>query len=126
MSGSVIESGIVDTYLAGLQAGKLLYQRCDRCNAVIYYPRAVCPSCASTSWQWQQSDRIGQLYAFTHIPERQGPGRTVGLLDIAEGFRMMASWLDDDSSPPQIGSQVEVVLPPGELLDVVPMYRAVR
>lgn len=118
-------SSVLQEYQAGLRAGSLLFQRCQTCEWIIYYPRVLCPRCASTDWRWQTSDGIGVLYAQTHIPDRTGPGRRIGIVELAEGFRAMATFGSSEGAAPRIASDVEVFTSDADP-NAVPMlmYRA--
>ena len=45
--------------------GKLLLAKCSACKALHYYPRAVCPFCASEKIQWVEAKGKGTLYSYS-------------------------------------------------------------
>lgn len=76
--------------------GRLLLQRCDGCQAFVWYPRALCPSCGSDALTWVPSPGEGAVYAVSvhHKPARPeladlAPYAVV-LVDLDEGVRLLA------------------------------------
>ena len=77
-------------------AGAILYQSCGACRHLWYFRRAFCPSCGDASPQTRKANGNGVVYAVTlvrrgatleakvHVPY------AILLVDMAEGFRMMA------------------------------------
>ncbi len=92
------------TYFEGLEAGELRYQHCPSCDAAVFYPRVLCPSCGSDSLQWKVSSGIGTVYSMTVVRASEGP-RYVSLIDLDEGFRMM-SRVEPDPAAASIGDRV--------------------
>lgn len=81
-------------WMAG--APRLTCQRCGRCGAVWYFHRSLCPSCGTGDPATVAAAGRGIVAAVTVVrraptPELRGlaPYRVV-LVDMAEGFRMMA------------------------------------
>jgi uncharacterized OB-fold protein len=77
-------------YRRYLEEGKLGFQRCRDCGKEIFYPRVLCPNCASDSLEWQTSGGRGTVYATTAVHRRDGEPYNVALVDLEEGFRMMS------------------------------------
>lgn len=84
--------------------GLLAYQSCDDCSRSVFPPRVLCPHCGSTHLQWRDSAKLGTVYSQTLVSARDG-GYQVLLVDLDEGFRVMASASDDDAEYP-IGARV--------------------
>jgi len=78
----------------GLRRGKLLYQRCTRCECAVFFPRVLCPACGSDQLEWQESCGCGTLYAATIVRSSRSDPYNVVLVDLAEGFRMMGTVAD--------------------------------
>jgi uncharacterized OB-fold protein len=91
-----------------LSEGRLMYQRCGGCGAAVFYPRLVCPSCASTDLRWAPSSGAGVLYSATTVRSRSGD-YSVALVDLDEGFRMM-SRVDAGGGTVAIGDRVRARL----------------
>ena len=77
-------------YRRYLDAGQLGFQRCGDCGAAVFYPRMVCPFCGGEDLRWQTSGGRGTVYATTAIYHRDREPHNVVLVDLDEGFRMMA------------------------------------
>jgi uncharacterized OB-fold protein len=91
----------------GLAAGELRFQRCAACDAVIFYPRVMCPGCGGTELAWQVSAGRGVVYSTTTGARRDGAGHDVSLIDLDEGFRMMSTVTGDPANV-HIGDRVAV------------------
>ncbi len=76
---------------------KLTYQTCDRCNAVIFYPRRHCPVCGGRDTTWRVSKGEGTVYTFSVIMQSRHPAfadlgpYAVAYVDLDEGFRVMSN-----------------------------------
>jgi uncharacterized OB-fold protein len=74
----------------------IAYQRCNGCEKVWYFRRDFCPNCGSTSPQVRQASGTGRVYALTLVHRapsealRKLAPYLVVLIDMDEGFRMMA------------------------------------
>jgi uncharacterized OB-fold protein len=111
VSGERIQESPQTIFDRELAAGRLAYQRCEDCGAAVFYPRVLCPTCASTELRWSQSEGTGVLYSATTVRSRKGD-YSVALIDLDEGFRMM-SRVEDTGSPIAIGDRVRARLEPG-------------
>jgi uncharacterized OB-fold protein len=81
---------------------ELWLPRCDSCSAVVWYPRAFCPHCQSSSFTWFQASGRGTLASFL-INYTPAPGYTapyvIALVDLPEGPRLAANILDVEPDP---------------------------
>jgi uncharacterized protein len=83
---------------------RLTYQVCRACGQVIFFPRRHCPGCISGEPEWRDSAGRGTLYTFTVIRQNGHPffrariPYVAGLVDLDEGFRMMAEIAADPDS----------------------------
>lgn len=74
----------------------IAYQRCQSCSAVQYFHRDFCARCGKQSLIGEQSSGTGILYALTTV--HRAPSEAlraftpycIGLIDMTEGFRVMA------------------------------------
>lgn len=105
------------TYREALARGSLAYQVCAACTQVVFFPRVLCPACGSTSLEWRESSRQGFVYAVTTLHSRSEDPHSVALVDLVEGFRVMAvlEHVAPDSLDP-IGSAVAISVEDGERL----------
>lgn len=96
-------------YLDGLRAGQLLYQYDELAGTAVFYPREVGPSGVPGALVWRRSDGMGSLYAWTVIHARGGP-RNIALVDLDEGFRMMATVAGVGARDLRIGQRVRAAI----------------
>jgi uncharacterized protein len=94
--------------------GRLLLKRCLDCGGVIWYPRAICPDCASPQTEWFQSTGRGRVYSYT--VNRRGEGAYQGAapyvlayVELDEGPRVMTNLIDAAAVDLEVGLRVEVV-----------------
>ncbi|MEV8514265.1 OB-fold domain-containing protein [Dactylosporangium sp. NPDC051484] len=102
------------TWFAAAREGRLAYQRCGDCGDVPSYPRAICPTCWSSKLHEEQSVGHGIVYSFT-VQYRAGAKGfesevpyTLVLVDLDEGFRVLADLHDCDVDSVAVGLEVQV------------------
>lgn len=77
-------------------AEAILYQSCGACRHVWYFHRAFCPACGAAEPKTQAASGSGVVYSATVVlraatPEtKQYAPYAILLVDMTEGFRMMA------------------------------------
>jgi len=85
-----------EPFWAATSDHRLTYQVCLACGQVVFHPRRHCPGCLDANLEWRESAGRGRVYTFTVIRQHGHPffrARTpyvVGLIDLTEGFRMLA------------------------------------
>ena len=107
--------------------GRLVLPRCTGCGTVIWYPRPLCPSCASTDVEWVELPGTGEVYSFSVARKGQGAYAEVAPyvlayveLDVPEGSadqtgpRVMTNIVDCDPGSVSVGDRVEAVFHPTE------------
>jgi uncharacterized protein len=99
-------SGSYADQVAHLHRGELAYQRCAACGAAQFPPRTVCTSCSAEDPDTAVSRGRGTVHAVTAMPRREGEPRRLALLELEEGFRVMAEHVGGE--PPSIGDAVHV------------------
>ena len=72
------------------ERGELAYQVRGDSGAPVFHPRMVSPGTAEPDLEWRTSTGTGRVYATTTIHPRKGEPYDVSLIDLDEGFRMMA------------------------------------
>ena len=87
--------------------GELAYQ-VDEAGNAIFYPRLCAPGSGSTDLSWKLSKGLGTVYATTTLFPRSGEPYDVSLIDVDEGFRMMARVENIDPMEVTIGMRVKV------------------
>jgi uncharacterized OB-fold protein len=93
-------------YDEGIALGELRFQRCRSCEAVVFYPRVLCPGCGGAELTWERSEGRGVVYSTTTVRRRDGD-HDVSLVDLDEGFRMMSTVLGEPDEV-RIGERVVV------------------
>ncbi len=86
------ENAAIAFYEAELKAGRFMIQRCRGCARHVFYPRAICPHCASTELDWLQPKGTGRVYSTTVVrrPADKGGPYNVALIDLDENVRLMS------------------------------------
>jgi uncharacterized OB-fold protein len=99
---------------AGL-SGKLLLQRCSRCDLLIYYPRMFCPGCLSDRYLWEEMSGLGTIYSFAIVWHPQHPAFeklvpiTLVIVDLQEGPQMVSTLINCAPEEASIGMRVRVI-----------------
>jgi uncharacterized OB-fold protein len=92
---------------------RLTYQVCRACGQVVFHPRRHCTCCTSGDLEWRDSAGAGTVYTFTVIRQHGHPffrariPYLVGLIDLDEGFRMLAE-IAADPETLQVNQRVSV------------------
>lgn len=98
---------------------KFLLQWCTRCDAPIFYPRAVCPQCLGSSFEWKEASGRGEIYAAS-VQEKPGNPLmadrvpyVVALVQLEEGPRVMTNIINvDDPYAATVGLPVHLTWEP--------------
>ncbi|NWK97416.1 hypothetical protein DM806_17430 [Sphingobium lactosutens] len=93
---------------------QLVYQFCEQCQKSQFFPRATCVQCDSLV-QWRVSKGQGTIASFTEV--FRGPTAAfksmspyiIALIDLDEGFRMMANIIDSNHADVVIGGRTVMV-----------------
>ena len=101
-------------YWAATAQGRLLLKRCLDCGSLIWYPRAICPECASLRTEWFQASGRGRVYSYTLNHRGQDAYSDAGpyvlaYVELDEGPRMMTNIVGADAAGVTVGMRVEVV-----------------
>lgn len=91
----------------GLAKGEIRLQRCTACDAHIFFPRVLCPTCHGTDLGWVTASGKGEVYTYTTVRQRPEAGGdyNVAMVELAEGVRMMTR-VEGDPHDVRIGMQV--------------------
>lgn len=107
-------SAEAETYWREAAEHRLMLQRCDSCQAVVWYPRAICPQCGSQELSWFQASGRGEIYSYTVI--RRGRGEfqacspyVLAYVELEEGPRVLTNVVTADLGSVHIGQAVRAV-----------------
>lgn len=95
----------------GIDAGKLLIQRCKGCGKLRHPPRPMCGECQSLEWDSVESSLEGEVYSYTEINYPKFPGYpyplVCGLIELKEGTRLVANLVGCEPEDVRIGMKVK-------------------
>lgn len=96
-------------YFEALAQGRFQIQRCETCEASVFYPRNICPRCGGDRLTWFEPAGRGTVYSTTVVRrgEEDGGDYNVALVDLEEGVRMMTSVVGVPPEKVTIGMDVE-------------------
>jgi uncharacterized protein len=101
-------------FWAATAQGRLLLKRCLDCGSAIWYPRAMCPECASLRTEWFESSGRGHVYSYTVNHRGEGAYSdavpfVLAYVELDEGPRVMTNIVGADAADLAVGLPVEVV-----------------
>lgn len=94
-------------------AGKLLIKRCEACGKSYFYPRPLCPFCASERTAWVQASGRGEIYTLTTV-KKWDVKAAIAFVQLEEGPRVQALVADADPASLRIGDKVVAQFVPAE------------
>ena len=95
--------------------GRLMIGHCKACKEVHYYPRAVCPFCASET-SLVPAKGTGKIYSYSVMRRVEKPF-AIAYVTLDEGVTMLTNLVDCDFERLAIGAPVRVVFK-----DAIPMF----
>jgi hypothetical protein len=108
-------------FFAAASEGRLLVGRCTACGELHYYPRAVCPFCASEPTEWIPAQGRGRIYSYS-VMRRVAAPYAIAYVTLDEGLTMLTNLVDCDFDRVRIGDPVRVVFKPAEGGEMIPMF----
>jgi len=111
---------------------ELYVQRCERCDTLRYYPRAVCPRCLSSETSWVRCSGRGTIYSFTVTHQNQAPAfrervpYVLAYVELEEGPRLLTNVVDCVVDAVHVGMPVEVVFEDVSDDVAIPLFRPPR
>lgn len=100
-----------DFFWSGVDAGKLLFQKCDDCGLIRQPPGPMCPNCQSLKWTPHQASGRGVVCAWIvakHPTQPDDNPRIVALIELEEGVRMISNLERSSQGAARLGLPVEV------------------
>ncbi len=102
----------------GCAEGALLYQYCPTCSRAQFPPGSRCRACAGSGPEWRRSNGKGIVHSATRV--HRGPTAafqkdtpyTLALIDLSEGFRLLADVKGAPEAEGLIGQPVQITFHP--------------
>jgi hypothetical protein len=101
-------------YWDGAREGRLMLPRCQACGKAFFYPRVLCPFCASRDIAWFQASGRGRLHSFAiahQIANKAFRVKTpviLAMVELEEGPRLMTSLVNVPPDPAALRCDMEV------------------
>jgi uncharacterized OB-fold protein len=111
---------------------QLRFQRCEACEALVFYARAHCTSCGGRALRWETSAGLGTVYTFSVVRQSYHPffrglvPYAVAWIDLDEGPRLLSNVIgvDDPGADVSIGQRVRVEWEEHDELSI-PLFRPI-
>jgi uncharacterized OB-fold protein len=101
--------------------GRFLIPVCTACGKAHWYPRAICPFCASDKVEWRNASGKGTIYSFSVMRRVKEP-YAIAHVTLDEGPTMLTNIVDCDFDTVHIGQPVTVVFEESVGGPPVPMF----
>jgi uncharacterized OB-fold protein len=102
--------------------GRFLVPVCTACNRAHWYPRIICPFCASDKVEWRAASGKGTIYTFSVMRRVKEP-YIIAHVTLAEGPTMLTNIVACDAGDVRIGQAVTVVFQDTDNGPPVPMFK---
>jgi uncharacterized protein len=102
--------------------GRFMIPVCTACNKAHWYPRAICPFCASDNVEWREASGRGTIYTFSVMRRVKDP-YVIAHVTLNEGPTMLTNIVDCDFDRVRIGQPVTVVFKETENGPPAPMFK---
>ena len=116
-------------FFAALAAHRLVIQRCAGCGELAHPPRALCPLCGSSAFEWQEARGDGVVHSYAITCQAVHPA-FAGYTPLAtvevrlrEGVILTSNLLDVPPQDVAIGMAVDVVFEDIGDGIVLPLFR---
>jgi len=114
-------------FFEGAQERRLLIQRCVACSTLRHPPQPRCDRCGSYDWDTVEASGRGTVYSFVvnhypQVPSFDYP-LPIGLIELAEGTRLVAQIVDCPIDEIVVGMPVEVTWLDDDPEQVLPAFR---
>jgi uncharacterized OB-fold protein len=102
--------------------GRFLIPVCTACNCAHWYPRVICPICASDKVEWREASGKGTIYTFSVMRRVKEP-YIIAHVTLAEGPTMLTNIVACDANDVRIGQAVTVAFQDTDSGPPVPMFK---
>lgn len=96
-----------EPFFAAARESRFIVRACRACGRVHWYPRAVCPFCASNDTEWRAASGLGTIYSFSPMRQANDP-YVVAYVTLDEGPTMLTNIVNCDADMLEIGQRVSV------------------
>lgn len=118
-------------YWDGAREGRLMIPRCQACGRAFWYPRVLCPFCASRDVAWVRASGRGRLHSFAIAHQvlnkafRVKPPVVLAMVELEEGPRLLTNLVGVAPDPAAIRCDMPVEVVFERLTDQVslPLFR---
>jgi uncharacterized OB-fold protein len=101
--------------------GKLVLKRCLACSELHYYPRSICPFCASERTEWVAAKGRGRIYSYS-VMRRAAEPYAIAYVTLDEGVTLLTNLVDCDFDRLKIGDPVRLVFKGAAGGEMIPMF----
>lgn len=91
-----------------LANGRFILKHCRACDRAHWYPRTICPHCASPDTEWRRASGRGRIYSWS-VSRTVEPPYAIAYVTLAEGPTMMTNIVETGFERIAIGAAVELV-----------------
>lgn len=105
----------------GTARGELLLRRCHGCDRAHWYPRAICPHCASDRTYWTRASGVARLYSYS-VTRRVAEPYVIAYVTLDEGPTMLTNVIGCDVEDLQVGIGLRVAFVPSDNGFAVPVF----
>jgi uncharacterized protein len=116
----------------GCKEKKLLYQKCNDCGEVIFFPKLICPNCMGENLGWEESKGRGKIHTFTVTYDMAPPEfmpyvpYALAIIRLDEGFQFMSNIVECEFEEIKCDTEVEVVFEKATDEITLPKFRPVK
>jgi uncharacterized OB-fold protein len=93
--------------------GRFLIKKCRACGKPHWYPRGVCPFCASGDTEWVEAAGTGTIYSYS-VMRRAPEPFALAYVTLAEGPTVLTNIVDCDFDALKIGQDVTFTFKPAD------------
>jgi uncharacterized OB-fold protein len=110
------------TFFDEARHGRFLIPVCTACDRAHWYPRIICPFCASDKVEWREASGKGMIYTFSVMRRVKEP-YIIAHVTLAEGPTMLTNIVGCNTDDVRIGQAVTVVFQDTDNGPPVPMFK---
>ncbi|MCC6472889.1 MAG: Zn-ribbon domain-containing OB-fold protein [Burkholderiales bacterium] len=114
----------VQEFWNALPQGRFLLRACRACGRAHWYPRAICPHCASSDTEWREASGRGTIYTYS-IMRRVSEPFAIAYVTLAEGPTIMTNIVESALEEIAIGKAVAFVVGGRKNGEYLPLFKLV-